>query len=65
MSDPLKPAVTLLVKLGSIAVHVDEMLSPDGHAYDREAIKSLLDDPEVKEWIAAMDKMAFMPKKRK
>lgn len=65
MSDALKPPVTLLVKLGSIAVHVEELLSPAGHDYDREAIKSLLADPEIKDWIAAMDKMAFMPKKRR
>lgn len=65
MGDPLKPPASLLVKLGSIAVHVDEMLSPDGHAFDREAIKSLLTDPEVIEWTAAMDKLAFLPKKRR
>jgi hypothetical protein len=63
--NPLTPPATLLVKLGSIAVHADEMLSPGGHAYDKVALEQLLQDPEVKEWIARMDALAFLPKKRK
>lgn len=63
-TDPLKPSVGVLVKLGSIAVHVDEMLGPTGHAFDREALGTLLRDDEVKDWIASMDKLGFMPKKR-
>jgi len=64
MADPLKPSPGLLSKLGSIAVHVDEFLSPSGHAFDRIALKSLLDDAEVREWIKQMDSMAMLPKKR-
>lgn len=64
MSDPLKPPITTLVKLGSIAVHVDEMLSPKGHQFDRIALEQLTKDPEVTAWIEAMDKMAMIPKKR-
>lgn len=56
--------MSLLVKLGSIAVHVDEMLSPGAHDYDRIAVLGLLKDPEVVEWITAMDRMAMVPKKR-
>lgn len=63
-STPLHPPLTLLVKLGSIAVHVDEMLAPRGHPLDRVALHSLLADPEVKEWVAQMDAMAMLPKKR-
>ena len=63
-ADPLKPPPVILIKLGSIAVHVEEMLSPKGHEYDRLAIQSLLSDPDLKEWIADMDKLAFLPKKR-
>ena len=62
--NPLKPEISLLSKLGSIAVHADEMLSPKGHDFDKIALTSLLNDPEVKAWIAAMDKMAMLPKKR-
>lgn len=63
--DPLKPSPSLLSKLGSIAVHVDEMLSLTGHQFDREIIKSLLADSEVMAWIEQMDAMAMLPKKRK
>lgn len=61
-TNPLKPPLTLLVKLGSIAVHVDEMLSVGGHAFDQTATEQLLGDPEVKQWIKDMG--AYMPVKR-
>lgn len=35
VEDAMQPGITLLVKLGSIAVHVEEMLSAGGHDYDR------------------------------
>lgn len=58
------PRLSLLVKLGSIAVHADEMLSPQGHQFDKIAIRSLLEDSEVKEWIKQMDASALLPRKR-
>lgn len=61
----LTPGAALLCKLGSIAVHVDEMLSADGHLYDRAVLTSLLSDPDVVEWITAMSKMQMVPQKRK
>jgi len=64
MSDPLKPSITLLVKLGSIIIHVEELTSPTGHHFDHAAFKTAMLDPEVVAWIAEMDKMAFLPKKR-
>lgn len=64
MGDPLKPSLTLLSKLGSIIVHTDEMIAPFGHAFDRVSLEQLMADPEVKEWLASMDKMALLPKKR-
>lgn len=63
-SNPFKPDLATLVKLGSIAVHTDELLSRDGHAYDRVALQSLLADPDVQAWIKAMDAQGFLPKKR-
>jgi len=63
-TDPLKPSLALLVKLGSIAVHVDEMLKPGGHEVDRIAIGALLRDAEVKAWMKSMDDMAMLPKQR-
>lgn len=69
--DLLSPGSTLLIKLGSIAVHADEihpkrgeMFSKDAHPFDVEALRTLLDDQEVKEWLSGMDKLAFLPKKR-
>jgi hypothetical protein len=61
---PLTPPMSLLVKLGSIAVHVDELLSARGHTYDRVAIQSLLDDTEVQLWLRVMNEMAMLPVKR-
>lgn len=58
------PPMSLLCKLGSIAVHADELTSPHGHQFDRDAIRSLLDDPEVASWLAEMDGAALLPKKR-
>lgn len=70
--DPLHPPLSLLVKLGSIAVHCEELLTPPrldkkrghvgGHGFDKIATEQLLNDPEVKAWIKAMG--AFLPKKR-
>ena len=63
--DPLKTLTpSLLCKLGSIAIHAKEWAGPHQHLFDREAIKSLLDDPEVKEWLEAMDAIAMLPKMR-
>jgi hypothetical protein len=63
-ANPLRPPVTVLVKLGSIAVHVDEMLSPRGHPVDKVALQTLLDDAELKDWLAQMSAMAMLPLKR-
>src|SRR4051812_6105577 len=62
--DPLHPPVGLLVKLGSIVVHADEMLSPHGHDYDRMAVQSGLQDNEVVEWLAEMSRQGLLPVKR-
>ena len=53
MTDPLKPSLSLLSKLGSIAVHAEEMLSPKGHHFDKLELEQLLKDPEIKKWIDA------------
>lgn len=62
--DPFKPEVSLLCKLGSIVVHVDEGLGPQGHPFDTIALRSLIEDPDVKTWLVQMDKLAMLPKKR-
>lgn len=62
--DATKPSLSVIVKLGSIVVHVDELLSPDGRNLDKEVILNLMKDTEVKEWIAAATKAGFLPVKR-
>lgn len=62
--DPIHPPLTTLVKLGSLIVHADEGCSDEGHPFDVLTIKHLLADPEVVEWMTAMDRLAFLPKKR-
>lgn len=64
MSDPMRPPITTLMKLGSIAVHADEFLSSNGHEFDRIALQQLLLDEEVQQWLHAMGKMAMIPVKR-
>lgn len=63
--DVLKPEMKLLVKLASIAIHADELTSSSGHHFDIEALKSLINDSEVKGWLEEMDKLALTPIKRK
>lgn len=62
--DVLKPTPKLLIKLGSIIVHQQELNSSNGHYLDKVTLDSLLEDEEVKEWMKGMDKMAFLPVKR-
>lgn len=64
-NDPIRnPSITLLTKLGSLAVHVDEMLSETGHYFDIDVIKSVISDPEVKTWIEQMNNLGLLPLKR-
>jgi hypothetical protein len=64
MKVTFRPSVALLCKLGSIVVHADEATSKDGHPFDMAAVKGLLDDPEVREWLKQMDELSMLPKKR-
>lgn len=64
MSDALKPSASVLVKLGSIAVHSEELLSPKAHHFDAKALEDLLNDAEIKEWLKQMGKLALLPVKR-
>lgn len=64
MSDPTKPSVALLCKLGSALVHADEYLSAGGHPLDRDAFSALLADAEVKVWLEQMAHAALVPVKR-
>jgi hypothetical protein len=53
---------SIRASLGSIAVHAEEMLSMKRHQFDVAAMRTLLDDAEVRAWIKAMG--AYVPVKR-
>ena len=60
----LKPSAQLLIKIGSIIIHQQELSSANGHYMDKAALDTLLEDEEVVAWMKEMDDMAFLPKKR-
>jgi hypothetical protein len=62
--DPLTPCASTLCKLGSIAVHVQEMLTPSGRYFDRIALEQLLKDAEVISWLGAMRQQDYVPEMR-
>lgn len=64
MNDPLKPSPSLLVCLGSIAVHTDELMGPGGHTFDRVALQTLFANPELKAWIQEMTALGMLPVQR-
>jgi hypothetical protein len=56
--------LTLLMKLGSIAVHAEELFSPDGRQADKSALLGLLADAEVQEFLQAEEMRVLLPVKR-
>lgn len=66
--DALKPPAGLLCKIVSVLVHADELREsandPHANNIDRVALYSALDQPDVKEWVEEMTKMAMAPIKR-
>ena len=63
MSTPMKPNQGLLMKIGSIIVHLEEYIETDIHT-DLKAAQALLEDPEVETWIKEMYAKALLPVKR-
>ena len=55
---------SLTIKLASIAVHAEELLSPDGREADREALRGLLVDPEVRVFLNDKAHAVYLPLKR-
>lgn len=64
MTKIMTPSPALLCKLASIAVHADELSSPDGHDFDAVAIRSALTDDEVRDWLDGMTAAGMAPVKR-
>lgn len=80
-SDPLKPEIAVMVALGSLAVHIEELLATPSclqgktladqiegltasAGFDLAAIRGCLDQDAVRIWLAEMDKLALLPRKR-
>lgn len=57
-------ALTLQAKLGSFLVHAEEGLSAGGHEFDFVALRQLMVDPEVVEWMNILRLKGFLPVKR-
>ena len=54
---------TLSIKLASLVVHAEESITPGAHPFDVVAIRSLLDDPEIVNWLDQFD-AALLPVRR-
>jgi hypothetical protein len=65
MVDIHAPPIGLLAKIGSILVHVEEGAGEGGHAFDRMAVRSLLADREVQDWLGGMRDASLLPVKRR
>ncbi len=52
------------IKLASIVIHAQELLSSDGREADKQALIPLVNDPDVLRWLGKFDKV-LLPIKRK
>jgi hypothetical protein len=64
LADPLRPSITLLGKLGFIAVRIEEYLDTR-HDFDYLALRRLLADEEVRAWLEGMAAMAHIPRRKR
>lgn len=61
----LRPSLAVGLKLASLAVHADELLSAGGSVeFDGAAIRGLLADPDVAAYLALLEPHALLPKRR-
>jgi len=51
-------SVSLAAKLAAAVVHGDELTGPGGHDFDRMALRTVFEDPEVVAWIKEMGPLA-------
>jgi hypothetical protein len=56
---------SLSIKLASIVVHVEELLSPDGREADKNAILGLLADHEVRAFLEDPANRVYLPLMRR
>mgnify|MGYP001604301854 CR=1 FL=1 len=59
----ITPDVALLCKLSAFVVHAEEWFA-EHHEYDLIALRDVLLDPDVREWVDGMTKLALAPVKR-
>ena len=59
--DLIVPTRIAGIKLGSIAAHARELIEPGGHPLDAEAIRGLLEDPDVKGYLEVLDLASLLP----
>lgn len=57
-------SLSALVKLASLVIHYQELNSEKGHAFDKRAIDTLENDPEVKNLLDEMNFLGLLPVKR-
>jgi hypothetical protein len=62
MVDVHAPPIALLAKIGSILARVEEGAGEGGGAFDWPALRSLLADREVQDWLAGMRDAGLLPK---
>lgn len=61
----MEKPTSLLIKLGSLAIHVEEMFGSNGHQFDVEVIKTLLNDAEIRDFLDNPEMAVFLPIKRR
>ena len=58
----MEVSTSIVAKLGSLVVHIEEYFSADSHPLDKTAIESLLMDAELRQWM--MKNKILFPLKR-
>lgn len=58
MENVLSLSPGLAASLAAIVVHAEELISADGHPFDKDALQTALSDPKVREWIKACGALA-------
>jgi len=61
---PFHLSWTLAAKVGLLVAHVEEGLSRKGHAFDAIAVKTLIEDADVQEWLKELRSLSLLPVKR-
>jgi hypothetical protein len=55
------PTPAVAVALASLAVHAQEALGPNGHAFDLTAMEGCLNAPGVREYLDQLGELGLLP----